>query len=171
MKTKALLLSILLLCVTTLTAANIKIGYIDGDRIRKEYKAYEVAQKKLSSYTAELEKEVTELGKKKLEIENQLKEKKLLLSDEKKAELEKKLKDTIAELRRMQQSYFGQDGKLFQKNKELLEPVTADVKKAIEKVAKSGNYLMVFDSDDGLVYGNPSLDITDKVLKLLNSGK
>lgn len=163
--------TLVLVLLTASFAANIKIGYIDGERIRKEYKAFEVAQKKLSSYTAELEKEVTELGKKKLDIEKQLKEKKLLLSDEKRKELEQKLKDTVAELRRVQQSYFGQDGKMYQKNKELLEPITADVKKAIEKVSKSGNYLMVFDSEDGMVYGNPSLDITDKVLKVLNSGK
>lgn len=171
MKVKLFVTVVLCLLVTSTFATSIKIGYIDGERIRKEYKAFEVAQKKLSSYTAELEKEVTELGKKKLEIENQLKEKKLLLSDKKKSELEQKLKDTVTELKRVQQSYFGQDGKMYQKNKELLSPVTADVKKAIEKVAKSGNYLMVFDSDDGLVYGNPSLDITDKVLKVLNSGK
>lgn len=171
MNGKILACAMLCLFLTSTFAANIKIGYIDGERIRKEYKAFEVAQKKLSSYTAELEKEVTELGKKKLEIENQLKEKKLLLSDKKKSELEQKLKDTITELKRVQQSYFGQDGKLYQKNKELLTPITAEVKKAIEKVAKTDNYLMVFDSDDGLVYGNPSLDITDKVLKVLNSGK
>lgn len=168
---KSLLISVLFLFLTTSFASSVKFGYVDGERIRKEYKAFEVAQKKLSSYTAELEKEVTELGKKKLEIENQLKEKKLLLSDEKKKELEQKLKDTITELRRVQQSYFGQDGKMYQKNKELLEPITQDVKKAIEKVAKSSNILMVFDSDDGLIYGNPSLDLTDKVLKVLNSGK
>jgi Skp family chaperone for outer membrane proteins len=53
---------------------------------------------------------------------------------------------------------------------QLVRPLYEKITAAVEKVAIEENYDFVFNSE-GLVYGRKELDITDKVIDVLESGE
>jgi Skp family chaperone for outer membrane proteins len=69
------------------------------------------------------------------------------------------------------QDKFGQQGEAAQKNNELLRPIVEKVNAVINKIATDENYDYIFDSKSGVVFAKKSYDLTDKVIKALNSGK
>jgi len=51
-----------------------------------------------------------------------------------------------------------------------MEPIMTKLKVAIEKVAQSEGFIIIFDiaTAQGVVYNNPENDMSQKVIKLLN---
>ena len=74
--------------------------------------------------------------------------------------------DKEREAREYNNKIFGENGMLFQKKKELIKPVSDQVYKAMERVAKQKRLDFLFDksSDFVVVYANPTHDYTDYVM-------
>ena len=72
-------------------------------------------------------------------------------------------------MRKLQQKYFGREGLLFKKRKELLKPIQDDIFNAVKEIAQEGNYAVIFDtaSSNNMLYSDPKHDKSDKVLKKL----
>jgi outer membrane protein len=137
-----------------------KIAYVDLTKIFSEYsktKDYDKAlNERQSAYESERDKMVSEI--------KQFQDKLNLLSDKekeaKKDDLEKKIK-SLQEFDRQKQTDLRkeQDDKM----KELLK----DINDAIKVYAEKEGYTMVFN-DRVLVYQDKSLDITDKIVAIVN---
>ena len=75
--------------------------------------------------------------------------------------------------KKIQQSYFGQDGELYKQREILIRPIQDQVYNAISAIAKEKNYSAVFDksSNIGLMYNESNLDISDQILIRLGYSK
>ena len=71
--------------------------------------------------------------------------------------------------KKLQESYFGENGIMQKKSQELLSPIKERVQAAIERVAKSGGYMMIVDiaSQSGVIYTNSQYDLSQEVIKVL----
>ena len=69
-----------------------------------------------------------------------------------------------------QKEIFGQDGSFSKMTMELMEPIQRRVQGAIDAVAAEMGLGIVFDINvvQGVVYKNPRVDITDRVIRKLN---
>jgi outer membrane protein len=69
----------------------------------------------------------------------------------------------------MQQKYFGPEGDLYSKRQELIRPIQDKIYDAVQQLASNNKYQIVFDSSSDLImlYSNPNLDKSDKVLELM----
>jgi Skp family chaperone for outer membrane proteins len=151
-----------LACLVGSAAAADKLGYVDLSRTFSEYgktKDYDkVLGEKQTAYTTERDKKVAEV--------RQLQEKMSLLSEKekeaKKGDLENKVKD-LQEYDRQKQTDLRKDQD--EKMKEILK----DIEDAVKQQAEKDGYTMVFN-DRVLVYQNKSMDITDKIIEILNKG-
>jgi Skp family chaperone for outer membrane proteins len=151
-----------LVCLVGSAAAADKLGYVDLSRTFSEYgktKDYDkVLGEKQTAYTTERDKKVAEV--------RQLQEKMSLLSEKekeaKKGDLENKVKD-LQEYDRQKQTDLRKDQD--EKMKEILK----DIEDAVKQQAEKDGYTMVFN-DRVLVYQNKSMDITDKIIGILNKG-
>lgn len=151
-----------LVCLVGSAAAADKLGYVDLSRTFSEYgktKDYDkVLGEKQTAYTTERDKKVAEV--------RQLQEKMSLLSEKekeaKKGDLENKVKD-LQEYDRQKQTDLRKDQD--EKMKEILK----DIEDAVKQQAEKDGYTMVFN-DRVLVYQNKSMDITDKIIEILNKG-
>ena len=78
-------------------------------------------------------------------------------------DLEKRLHDRIYAFKDNADSEIGA------RSEDLFKPIRAKLKKAIEDVAKEGNYVLVLDSryDAIVLYARPGSDITEEVKKKL----
>jgi Skp family chaperone for outer membrane proteins len=139
-----------------------KFAYVDLSRAFSEYgktKDYDkVLTDKETVYDAERNKKVDEV--------KQFQDKMNLLSDKekeaKKAELETKIK-SLQDFDRQKQTDLRKDQD--EKMKEILK----DIEEAVKRYSESQGYTLVFN-DRVLVYQSKSLDITDKIIEIVNKG-
>jgi outer membrane protein len=139
-----------------------KFAYVDLTKIFSEYsktKDYDkVLGAKQTAYETERDKIVGDI--------KGFQDKLNLLSDKekdaKKGDLEKKIKD-LQEFDRQKQ------GDLRKEQDEKMKELLKDINDAIKQYAESQGYTMVFN-DRVLVYQDKSLDITSKIIDIVNKG-
>ena len=150
-------------------ARELKIGYIHSQKILAEFQESIEAQRTLDE---EQRKWVEEAQKKESAIkalEDEVENQSLLLSEEKKAEKLAEIQTKYMDYQRFQQEIWGETGKLYQRNKELTQPIIDKVNTVITKLGKDGDYDVVFDAAVGnIVYAKDEFDMTQLVLDDLN---
>ncbi len=162
---------IALLALTAMATAEMKMGYIDSEAVLAGYSGTKAAEEKLRQFYAKLEKEATEKQKRIKQMQEDLQKQALLISAERKAEIEKELQDSLIVYQQFIQEKMGQQGAAAQKQAELMAPIIEKINAAIKVLAEKENYDFIVDSKAGLLYGKPTYDVTQKIIKTLNSGK
>jgi len=140
-----------------------KFAYVDLSRIFSEYgktKEYDkVLGDKENVYSAEREKKVNEI--------KQFQDKFNLLSDKekeaKKADLESRVK-TFQDYDRQKQA------DLRKEQDEKMKEILKDIEDTVKEYSEKEGYTLVFN-DRVLVYQNKNLEITDKIVAILNKKK
>ena len=163
-KKTGLVLGLIFFATLVLSAAAFaadKFAYVDLSKIFSEYKKTKDYDKILGDketvYTAEREKKVNEI--------KQLQDKMNLLSDKekeaKKSDLDAKIKD-LQEYDRQKQTDLRKD------QDDRMKEILKDIEETIKQYSQGAGFTMVFN-DRVLVYQDKSLDITDKIMELLNA--
>jgi outer membrane protein len=93
----------------------------------------------------------------------------VLLSEDMRKQREDVIVNKEKEAKELQKNYFGQEGALFKKRQELIEPIQDDIYNAIKDLATENGYAAIFDTSSGtsMIYTNPRYDISDEVLQKL----
>ena len=94
---------------------------------------------------------------------------KVLLTEEMKRKREEEIIEKERKLQDLQQKYFGPEGDLYKKRQELIKPIQDRIFDAAQQLAANNKYSVIFDSSSDLImlYSNPDLDKSDKVLELM----
>jgi|WetSurMetagenome_2_1015567.scaffolds.fasta_scaffold824005_1 outer membrane protein len=150
-------------------AKELKIGYVHSQRIMAEFQESIEAQRTLDDeqkkYMDQAKKMEDEISK----MEDDLKNQSLLLSEEKKTEKMQKIQEKYLTYQKFQQEIWGEQGKLYQRNKELTQPILDKVNTLIQKLGKDNGYDFIFDAAVGnLVYAKDDYDMTQQLLDELN---
>jgi outer membrane protein len=163
----------LLLGLAAFVSAELKIGYINSEKILLEYQGTKEAEEKLKKEYAKIEQEATERQKKIKDMKDQLEKQSLLLSAERKQEIEANMQQEMVEYQKfLQENFDQQGGHLAKKNAELFKPIIERVNKILEVVAKNENYDFIFDARGGtLVWAKSAYDLTEKVIQALKAEK
>ena len=145
----------------------LKLGYVDSDRIRFEFKEFATAQAQLDSEIVGSQRQDSILATELEKLQDELTRQAAVLSPAKKAEKEKTFEAKQAAYLQFRQATFGQGGKLEQLRLSLSKPILDKVMEAVKRVAKAEGYAFVF-SDESVVYAKDGSDLTEKVLAELN---
>lgn len=155
----------LVMLATVVAAEELKIGYVDSQRIFAEFQEYQDAQAK---FDKDVETWNVQAEQMKLDVDQLLEElegQSLILSAEKKKEKETYLKAKQDTLRQYLDATFGPEDKAEKRMAELSKPVREKVLEVIERIAIENNYSIVFDAGTvNIAYAKKSLDITDEIL-------
>ena len=150
-------------------AETYKMAYIDTDRIMMTSSETQEAQTILMNEKQKWEQEITDIEAEINALIADYESKKMILTESGKQEAEEKIMELDQQRKTKIEEIFGENGKFFQKQNELLEPILNKLKTVIEKVAVENNYTVVFDAAaGGLLYAKPSLDITDMIMDELD---
>lgn len=167
-----LFLGILLFAMASPGHAQLKIRYIDSQKILDSYPEFQEAQKKLDEIRKNYETEFTKMQQDAQKLYEEIQNQSLLLSPEKKAEKEAALQNLATQLERYQYEKLGPQGELYRKNKELTDPIVSKINQVIRKVGEQEGYDYILDAVGGVVlFAKPEYDITDKVLEELGKTK
>jgi outer membrane protein len=156
---------------TTGVCAQLKLGYVNSDAILEQYSGTKAAEEELRKQYAKWEQEASKKEENIRKMQENLQKQALLLSEERKMQIQKEMQDSMTNYQKFLQDKFGQQGEAAQKNNELLRPIVEKVNSIINKIATDENYDYIFDSKAGVIFAKKSYDLTDKVIKALNSGK
>lgn len=138
--------------VSTTFAAGMGIGYIDVQKVFKEYKETEKAQEEVSKQEEEFRKEFEDSQKQLAEAEKK---------EMKKSELDKLRKELEDKLEPKRE-------RLIELNKRLTQKIQGEILEATKDVAKKVGIDVVFDKQIVITGG---IDLTEMVTNKLNKGE
>jgi len=144
-----------------------KFAYVDTDYILNNIPEFNQAQDKLDEiskqWQAEIEGIYAEVDKMYRDYQTQ----EVLLTDEMKKKREEAIIAKEKSAKDLQKKRFGPEGDLYGKRQELIQPIQDKVYDAIQQLAANSKYAVIFDSSSDLImlYSNPNLDKSDKVLE------
>jgi outer membrane protein len=146
-------------------AEEIRIGFINTDRIFKESNTAKQAQAKLEQEFSKREKDLVETEKSFKSAVEKFEREAPTLSDSQRMSRQKQLGEQDRDFQRKRREF--QEELNARKNEEF-QQVLERANRVIKQVAEAEKYDLVLQE---AVYINPKHDITDKVLKVINAAK
>lgn len=146
-------------------SAQIKVGYVDSQRILNEFDEAREAQAKLDMEAKKLQDEYQRLLAKLDSLNREYERQRLIMSETRRKEKEDEIMELQKQIQDFQVNKLGPNGEIYQKQAELVGPVLEKIKKVIQKIGEEENYDYIFDTVAGnILYADPAHDLTDKVL-------
>jgi outer membrane protein len=146
-------------------AQELRIGFVNTDRVLREANTAKAAQTKLEQEFLKREKEVTDLGEAVKTMTEKLEREAPTLSDSQRATRQKQLVEQDRDFQRRRREF--QEDLSARRNEEL-QQVLDRANKVIRQLAEAEKLDLIMQPDQ-VVYVNPKHDITDKVIKGLNA--
>jgi outer membrane protein len=155
-----------------LAAQEIKLGIVDYEKTVRAYVGYADIEaqfeRQRESWNQELDRRSRELKA----MEEDFRAQQLMLSDEKKRDKLVELETQQRELERYYQQIFGPGGEAARKNEELLQPILDKVLAIVQELGEQEDFRAIFDSSStGIIYAEPGVDLTQKVIDRLNASE
>lgn len=147
-----------------------KIGYIDSDILRDKMPEFKDMQRQLDRLKQQYEKEVMDRQSELMKLQEDFRKQELLMSDARKVEMQSQFEESTLELQQFTQDKFGPAGELFNKNRELGEPIFIMINDAIAEIAGEKGFDFIFDVaiSGAIVYADPErYHLTDELLEKL----
>jgi outer membrane protein len=156
-------LSLCSLSVMSLQAQELRMGFVRTDRVLKEAGTAKAAQTRLEQEFSKREKELVDLGASIKALADKFEREAPTLPETQRQTRQKQLLEQDRDFQRKRREF--QEDLNARKNEEL-QLVIQRANKVIKDLAVAENYDFIFQD---AVYVNPKHDMTDKVIKALNT--
>jgi outer membrane protein len=157
--------TLLLAAAVTAQAQELKIGYVNSERVLKEANPAKAAQAKLESEFGKREKDLGDIANRLKAAADKLEKDRPTLSDAERARRERDLVEQERDFQRKRRE-FQED--LNQRKNEELSSVVERANKVIKQIFDSEKYDLILQD---AVHWSARVDITKKVIDALNAGK
>ncbi len=155
--------ALLALASAAVSAQELKIGYVNSDRVLRDAIPAKAAQAKLEAEFSKREKDLTDLATRLKAASDRLDKDAPTLSEVERNRRQRELVDQDRELQRKRRE-FQED--LSQRKNEELATVVERTNRVIKQIFETEKYDLILQE---AVFWSPRVDITDKVIKALNA--
>ncbi len=145
------------------SAQELKIGYVNSDRVLRDALPAKAAQAKLEAEFSKREKDLTDLANRLKAASDRLDKDAPTLAEAERTRRQRELVDQDRELQRRRRE-FQED--LSQRKNEELATVVERTNRVIKQIFETEKYDLILQE---AVFWSPRVDITDKVIKALNA--
>ena len=161
-----LLSSILLLSINGYAQ---KFAYVDTDYILTKVPEFVQAEEKINEFSKQWQSEIEAAYQDVEQMYRTYQSEQVLLTAEMKIKREESIIEKEKSVQTLQQKYFGTQGDLYKKRQDLIKPIQDRIFDAVQQLAATNKYSIIFDASSDLImlYSNPDLDKSDKVLELM----
>ena len=169
MKTTKTLFLLIVTLMTSISTYSQKFAYVDSDYILSKMPEFIQAEEKIDDFSKQWQSEI-ELAYENVEqMYRDYQSEQVLLTSEMKTKREEAIIEKEKSVQSLQQKYFGNNGDLYKKRQDLIKPIQDRIFDAVQQLAASNKYSIIFDASSDLImlYSNPDLDKSDKVLELM----
>ena len=165
---KKILFTVLLMVTAGLFAADMKLAYINTEKLMSDNPEAVKAKTELTKWNKIKEGEALKMQKEVEKLEEEMKNMSMLISEEKKKEKLAEGQKKYQEFLMFKEKTWGQNGDYYAENKKLMEPIIKKINDTIKMVSERDGYDFVLDANTGsLLFAKPSYDITEKIQKEL----
>ena len=128
--------------------------------------AYERANEQLQQSSKKWQAEVEALNNEASTMYKNYQNEVVFLSEQQKKDRQQAIMEKEKEASELKRKYFGPEGELFKKRESLMGPIQEDIYNTVKEISEQRGYSLVIDraSDNGIIYGNPRIDISNEVL-------
>jgi outer membrane protein len=167
LKVKSLVLAVLTstLLATGATAAELKVGYVNTQRIFRDAPAAQKAAKKLESEFSKRDQDLQRMAKQLQGLQENLEKNSVTMAETERRAKEKEFGELSREFQRRQRE-FREDLNLRQNEENAA--VIEKANRAIKQIAEADKFDLILQD---VVWVSPRLDITERVIKALAEGK
>jgi len=145
--------------------SDLKIGFVSSERILRESTQAKAAEQKLLQEFSKRDKDLQDMGAQLKAAADKLEKEGPVLAEGDLARRQREVQDMDREFQRRQRE-FRED--LNQRKNEELQSLLERAQKIVRQVAEQEKYDLILQD---AVYVGPRIDITDRVLKMLNGAK
>ena len=142
-----------------------KFGFVNTEKILREAGPAQKAQKKIEAEFRKRDEELARTAEQLKRMQEELDKNSVTMSETQRRNKEREFGDLNREFQRKQRE-FRED--LNQRRNEELAQVVEQANRVIRQIAEQEKYDIIFQD---AVYASPRIDLTDKVIKALDSGK
>jgi outer membrane protein len=147
--------------------APLKIGYVNSAVILEQAPGAKEASDQFNQYLQSTQAQVERMGDSLQVLIQNFERQQIALSPQAKTARETEIRQKQQEMQARVDQLEQQAG---QRQKELVQPVMDRVNREIEALAKEGGYSYIFDAAAGsIIFADPSLDLTEEVLRRLRA--
>lgn len=166
---KKVILTIVIALTGMITAQAQRFALIDMEYILKHIPAYEQANRQMESLSQQYQKEIEAKGQEAKSLYEAYQQSASTLSDSQRTEKENAIVAKEKEAADLRARYFGPEGEMAKKQKELITPIQDAIYNAVKTVATQQGYDVVFDraSDQSMIFASPRIDISNEILSKL----
>ncbi len=153
------------------SVAQTKTAYIDAAKILKRMPEAVDAETRLSQLVGQWTHDADDIQNEYNRKSQEFERRKLIMTDAERTAFEVDLQNLRKKLDDFKQEKYGTNGELYSQQAQLMKPAYDKLSKAIEEVAREGNYDYVIDRsarDVTMLYANAKYDITLVVAHKLN---
>ncbi len=147
----------------TAHAQDLKIGYVNSEKVLREATPAKAAQAKLEAEFTKREKEMTDAAAKLKAAADKLEKDAPTLAESERNRRQRELVETDRDLQRKRRE-FQED--LNQRRNEELATVVERANRVIKQIFETEKYDLILQE---VVFAGPRVDITDKVIRILNA--
>lgn len=163
MKKLMTLLFLTFFCAASVSAADVKIGYVDLQKALNNCEAGKAAKEKISVKVKEYETQIEQKQKEMKKLKDDLDKQGLILSDEKRATKKRDFDQKLKDLERFTKDI---QEELQQQDAEFTRQIITDFSKIINEVGAKDGYTAIFEkTESALLYADPNADLTEKAIK------
>ena len=159
------LAAVMLAAFAQTAVAEVKVGFVNSDRVMKEAPLAKKAQQKLEKEFEKRDQELQRLAKQLQGMQEALEKNGMTMAEGERRNKEREFNELNRDFQRKQRE-FRED--LNQRRNEELAGVLERANKTIKQIAEAEKYDIIFQE---AVYASPRIDITDKVIKALIEAK
>jgi len=149
---------------TRARSSEFKFGYIDLQRIADESEAGKEINRKLNTLSQEGVSKIEEQEKEIQKLEQELRKKEFAITPDKKKEIEEEIRQKNLEIKFFKEA---REKELKQFYLESQRSVLNQVLRIVQTIGQEEGYDLILTRDEsGILYANPKLDLTDKVIQI-----
>ena len=160
---------ILLGCLGSAWAADLKIAYIDIQRAINESNAGKEAKKTITKDVEKFQRLIADRQKELQTMKDSFEKQAPMLTPDARANKEKEYQNKLREFQR-----WGEDtqNEMNQKRVEMERQISAALVKVIQKLGADEGYTLILEKNETIVlFGSKTIDITDRAIKAFDAQK
>ena len=143
-----------------------KFAYVDSEYILENIPEYADAKTEVDELSIQWQSDIEAKFGEIDQLYKNFKAEAVLLPEDIKNKREEEIINKEKAAKDLQRKRFGTEGDLFKRREELVKPIQEKIYNAIESIAASDNYAVIFDKAGSvsMMYSNPRYDISEDVL-------
>jgi len=155
--------------LSSLTTAQLKIGYVDSDTILDNSPDMQDVRQKIDALIQEWQTEIRRMENELKAKQDDYEKRKLIMTDQTASETLAEISKMETDLASYREKKFGANGELFVKQDELMKPIQNKIFNIIQGIATEEELDYVFDRSGDILflYAKPDYDLTAKVIERL----